>query len=267
MADIKINGATPSAFYDGSTAATAVYYGSTKLWEATPQQQGVTIGGKFYPTVTIACSGTYPDFDTVYGYEFITTNLDYAWDGLDVKTSGTLSSDPSACYYNFDESTYGWNGAKTGLLYNKAAVQYLLDNRSTLLPSSIGYWTLIPYSIWDNLCRIGGSKSTAEQGGVGLSSVDWVVPSSGYPVPTNATGFNAIPSGVISSTGTFNFGYNQMTTSTNAYLTTWLDTVSGSNRHTATVYGNRNTSRSSSSVDSKVGCSIRLCRYKKLPTT
>lgn len=34
MADIKINGATPSAFYFGSTAASAVYYGSTKLWEA-----------------------------------------------------------------------------------------------------------------------------------------------------------------------------------------------------------------------------------------
>lgn len=36
MADIKINGATPSAFYFGSTAASAVYYGSTKLWPATP---------------------------------------------------------------------------------------------------------------------------------------------------------------------------------------------------------------------------------------
>ena len=36
MADIKINGATPSAFYVGSTAATAVYYGATKLWPATP---------------------------------------------------------------------------------------------------------------------------------------------------------------------------------------------------------------------------------------
>lgn len=33
-ADIKINGVTPSAFYVGDTAASAVYYGSTKLWEA-----------------------------------------------------------------------------------------------------------------------------------------------------------------------------------------------------------------------------------------
>lgn len=36
MADIKINGVTPSAFYYGDTAATAVYYGSTQLWSAAP---------------------------------------------------------------------------------------------------------------------------------------------------------------------------------------------------------------------------------------
>ena len=36
MADIKINGVTPSAFYYGNTAATAVYYGSTQLWSAAP---------------------------------------------------------------------------------------------------------------------------------------------------------------------------------------------------------------------------------------
>ena len=36
MADIKINGATPSGFYYGGTAASAVYYGSTKLWESAP---------------------------------------------------------------------------------------------------------------------------------------------------------------------------------------------------------------------------------------
>lgn len=50
MADIKINGATPSGFYYGSTAATAVYYGSTKLWPAsspTPSLPANTIRCKF----------------------------------------------------------------------------------------------------------------------------------------------------------------------------------------------------------------------------
>lgn len=41
MADIKINGASPSAFYYGGTAASAVYYGSTKLWEAGPSERTV----------------------------------------------------------------------------------------------------------------------------------------------------------------------------------------------------------------------------------
>ena len=60
MADIKINGATPSAFYVGSTAATAVYYGSTKLWEAgspTPSLPEKTIRCKF-------TAGYTPNFGT-----------------------------------------------------------------------------------------------------------------------------------------------------------------------------------------------------------
>ena len=34
MADIKINGATPTGIYVGSTPASAVYYGNVKVWEA-----------------------------------------------------------------------------------------------------------------------------------------------------------------------------------------------------------------------------------------
>lgn len=49
MADIKINGATPSAFYVGSTAASAVYYGSTKMWPLSPPQPPVL------PANTIRC--------------------------------------------------------------------------------------------------------------------------------------------------------------------------------------------------------------------
>lgn len=47
MADIKINGATPSGFYFGSTAASAVYYGSTKLWEAVTPMADNTIMFRF----------------------------------------------------------------------------------------------------------------------------------------------------------------------------------------------------------------------------
>jgi len=92
---------------------------------------GVTIGGKFYPTVIL------PD-----GYEMMACNLDYIWDGLNVPTSdATASTEQQAMYLGYDEQTYGWNGLKYGLLYNWYAVKYLYDNRSTLLPS--GWY--IPY--------------------------------------------------------------------------------------------------------------------------
>lgn len=124
MADIKINGATPSGFYYGGTPASAVYYGSTKLWEAAPPQTTVVIGGKTYPTVTL------PD-----GREWLAANLDYTWTGLSVPTSGaSASSGQQAMYYNYDESTYGWNGQKLGLLYNHAAVKNLELNIATWIP-------------------------------------------------------------------------------------------------------------------------------------
>lgn len=92
---------------------------------------GVTIGGKFYPTVIL------PD-----GYEWMACNLDYAWDGLSVPTSGaTVSENPQAMYLDYDEATYGWDGLKYGLLYNWYAAKYLDDNRSTLLPEG---WRLPP---------------------------------------------------------------------------------------------------------------------------
>lgn len=70
MADLKINGATPSAFYFGSTAATAVYYGSTKLWEAGSPQPVLpahTIRCKFTsgytPSIGLSDSQTLVDAD------------------------------------------------------------------------------------------------------------------------------------------------------------------------------------------------------------
>lgn len=122
MADIKINGATPSGFYYGGTAASAVYYGSTKLWEAAPA--GAVIGGKTYPTVVM------PN-----GSEWLAVNLDYAWAGLSVPTSGASNpTSPQAMYYDYNESTYGWNGKKLGLLYNGYAMAYLEANKATLCP-------------------------------------------------------------------------------------------------------------------------------------
>lgn len=89
-----------------------------------PPQTGTVIGDKTYPTVTL------PD-----GHEWLAVNLDYAWTGLSVPTSGASKvTTPQAMYYNYDEATYGWDGLKRGLLYNHYAVSYLETNKATLCP-------------------------------------------------------------------------------------------------------------------------------------
>ena len=177
MADIKINGVTPSGFYYGATAASAVYYGATKLWEAVPPTPYNVIGGKTYPTVTM------PD-----GREWLAVNLDYAWTGLSVPTSNVgVSSSPQAMYYQFDETTYGWNGYKYGLTYNWIAVKYLEDNKASLCPG----WHVPSINEWSQLfTSIGGStgagtklKSTTlwANGAAGTDDYGFaVLPASGY---------------------------------------------------------------------------------------
>jgi len=97
---------------------------------------GVTIGGKFYPTVILS-----------NGSEMMACNLDYIWEGLNVPTSdATASTEQQAMYLGYDEQTYGWNGLKYGLLYNWYAAKYLEDNRSTLLPDG---WYIPSRFYWE----------------------------------------------------------------------------------------------------------------------
>jgi uncharacterized protein (TIGR02145 family) len=122
---IKLGSTNFSHVYLGSTKIGQAYLGNVKVFQdAPPPPTTVTIGGKEYPTVTL------PD-----GREWLALNLDYAWSGLSVPTSGASdSTSPQAMYYNYDESTYGWNGLKRGLLYNQYAVSYLETNKATLCP-------------------------------------------------------------------------------------------------------------------------------------
>lgn len=50
MADIKINGVTPTGIYVGSTAASAVYLGNVKVWEAAPSMAANTLKFRFSDT-------------------------------------------------------------------------------------------------------------------------------------------------------------------------------------------------------------------------
>ena len=102
-----------------------------------PQPPTVTIGDKTYNVVTIG------------NQEWLAENLDYAWNGLNVDPSSSLWGVPIACHYNKDDSTYGWNGKKWGLLYNQDAINYMLANESTMfpdgwhVPTSTDYNTLV----------------------------------------------------------------------------------------------------------------------------
>jgi len=102
------------------------------------------IGGREYPTVTIG------------GVTWLAENLDFKFSGCSIGPNGNPTT-PAAWYYNNDESRYGENGNKYGLLYNWYAVKYLNDNRSTLCPG----WHVPTASEWDALATAVGGSSVA----------------------------------------------------------------------------------------------------------
>lgn len=109
--------------------------------------QTVNIGGRYYRIVEM------PD-----GKVWLAENLDFAWNGLSVPTGGAgTSTTPQAMYYLYDESTYGWDGYKCGLLYNWYAVKYLEDNKSILIPG----WHVPSHDEWGALAEAIGGTSTA----------------------------------------------------------------------------------------------------------
>ena len=136
----------------------------------------VAIGGRTYKTVKIGTQ------------EWLAENLDYKFDvngsQIPIGVNGDPAT-PAAWYYNNDEATYGVNGNKYGLLYDWAAMKYLENNKSTLLPDG---WRIPTTTEWDALATSVGGSSTA---GTKLkSTTGW---SSG-----NGDGsydFNAFPAG------------------------------------------------------------------------
>jgi uncharacterized protein (TIGR02145 family) len=110
-------------------------------------------------------------------------NLDWKFDGCVIGASGTSASEPRGNYYNNDESTYGWNGNKYGLLYNYVTAKYL--NESGLLPTG---WRVPTYTDFENLAIAVGGTSTA---GTKLKSTTGWSGGNG----DGSTKFNATPSG------------------------------------------------------------------------
>lgn len=154
--------------------------GMVVLKEPEPVHE-VTIGGKTYRTVQM------PD-----GKVWLAENLDFAWNGLYVPTKWAqeVSTDPQAMYFDYDESKYGWNGYKCGLLYNWFAVNYLEVHKSTLIPG----WHVPTTAEWDALVTAIGGTSNA---GTKLKALDNSV-ASNWPYGWDGTdeyGFSVLPGG------------------------------------------------------------------------
>lgn len=151
-------------------------YSSAGLGSVTFADSTVTISGRDYKTVTIGNAS------------WLAENLDYKFqvDGsqIPIGASGTPST-PSAWYYGNDESTYGVDGNKYGLLYNWYAAKYLEDNKSTLLPEG---WRVPSTTDWDTLATAIGGASTA--GTILKSATGWT-----NGAGTDDYGFTALPSG------------------------------------------------------------------------
>lgn len=131
-------------------------------------------------------------------------NLDYRFTGLVVGAEGTSEEEMRGNYYNNDESTYGVNGNKYGLLYNGIAVSHLLSNRSQLFPG----WHVSSRADWTELLNfIGENPATKLKAKNVWSSGD----------ATDDYGFAAMPAGQY--TGSFE------KVGSNTWF--WTDRVSG----------------------------------------
>lgn len=102
----------------------------------------VEIGGRKYPVVRIG------------NQLWMAENLDFVWDRLTVGKSGTSSTEPRGNYYNNDESTYGINGNRQGLLYNHFAASNIPD-----LPAG---WHLPSKSEWETLITNAGDTPSTK---------------------------------------------------------------------------------------------------------
>lgn len=136
----------------------------------------VVIGGKNYRTVTIG------------NQLWLAENLDFRFPALSYKDGingylNTNNTTNQAAYYNYDETTYGHEGNKYGLLYNWTAVNYIANHIVELgIPDG---WHVPTKEEWEQLVNFVGDNSATK-----LKSTDW---DSG--TGTDEYNFTALPAG------------------------------------------------------------------------
>lgn len=186
----------------------------------------VNIGGRDYPTTKIG------------NQIWLAENLDYKFVGCGIGGSTGHQSTPHAWYYDNDEATYGVSGYKCGLLYNIAAVNYIEENKSFLLPDG---WHIPSEAEWNTLINnVGGSAIGSPK----LRAVS--VPYASSWNGTDDYGFSSSPTGSLYNNGTFND------------ITTWANYWTANTRRGLDMSMNKPIGFYSLSTDSPV--SIRLVK-------
>ena len=136
--------------FDKSTNNRANYPVPLSLYHDFPQPTTETIGGKQYRTVLM------PD-----GKIWMADNLDFAWEGLNVGSHTGSYDTPMANYLDYDATNYHVDCIEPlGLLYNWAAVKYLNDNKSTLIP---GWHIPTQTELSDLSSAIGGNSISSKK--------------------------------------------------------------------------------------------------------
>lgn len=194
----------------------------------------VEIGGRQYPTTIIG------------NQQWITESLDFQFNGLTVGGSPSYS-DPCANYFsnNARNGLNGGTGARYGLMYNWAAVQYITDHLADLVPSG---WHIPTAAEWDTLINAVGGSSVA---GRNLKSTSrWGSEAYGG---TGEYGFIALPGGVMNSSGQFQNDVNR-----GYYWTATSDT--STTAKDIEFINNQNSLSTSTTLDKSSGCYIRLVK-------
>ena len=166
----------------------------------------VTISGKQYTTATVGSQ------------IWLVGNLDLTWDGLVPSETGTAYlNEPRANYYSDDESTYGWNGKKYGLLYNWAAVRYMDEHANTLFEG----WHVPTSDEWNTLKQSLGASGAYEL----MTTTEWTAGNG-----SDLYGFSAVPSGIRGASPSYSYGGN------GARANFWTKTHPGDSKTVATMW-------------------------------
>lgn len=153
---------------------------------------------------------TFTESSKYYSYVMMDRNLDYKWPELYIETykysypNDVASKDyPAACYFNFDEDTYGMNGRDYGLFYNIKAIEYMIDHQEIFGPQDsrgASYSWHIPLQSEINTFLYG---CTTQNNSAAVRSTEyWENPG------TNSAGTNLKPAGWAQFSGFADEGYS-----------------------------------------------------------